>query len=191
MTENISSNDLFNKEKFKQVFHYLIHETGSLENVGKTVLFKIIYFIDFNFYEMFEEKLTGESYRKIRYGPAPVHFNEIIKELKEDKQVREFKKDYNGHAQQKYVSIVEPDISLLNAKELEFINKNTSVYSNFNATQISEYSHQDVPYTATDDKEIIDYELVFYRDPIFSVREYDDSHIWGSIGVYKRIQKII
>ena len=57
-----------NSDKFKQVLHYVIHKTGSIENVGKTVLFKILYFTDFNYYEMFEEKLTGESYRKIPRG---------------------------------------------------------------------------------------------------------------------------
>ncbi len=66
----------FNIEKFKQVLHYIIHQCGSLENVGKTVLFKILYFTDFDYYELYEEKLTGEPYRKLPLGPAPVHFEE-------------------------------------------------------------------------------------------------------------------
>ena len=163
----------FDEEKFKQFLHYIIHATSSLENVGRTVLFKILYFIDFNYYELFEEKLTGESYRKRQHGPVPSNFNRVIKELKAEKKLREIKKKYKGYNQQKYISLIEPNISTLNAKELDFINKNISIYSNFNATQISEYSHQDMPYAATKDLgEIIDYELVFYRDPIFSVREY-------------------
>ncbi len=169
------NNDLFKNEKFKQTLHYIIHETGSLENVGKTVLFKLLYFTDFNFYEMYEKKLTGESYRKIERGPAPTHFDLAVRELKEDGIIREIKKKYKGFDQQKYISLEKPDISLLSAEELEFINKNLCIYGNFNASQISEYSHQDMPYSATKDKSIIDYNLVFYRDPLFSVREYDDS----------------
>ena len=68
----------FNNEKFKQVLHYIIHQCGSLENVGKTVLYKILYFTDFDYYELYEEKLTGESYRKLPLGPAPVHTNNRI-----------------------------------------------------------------------------------------------------------------
>ena len=43
-----------------------------------------------------------------------------------------------------------------------------------NARQISAFSHRDMPYKATGDGDIIDYELVFYRDSLFSVREYED-----------------
>jgi len=40
-----------------------------------------------------------------------------------------------------------------------------------NATEVSSYSHEDLPYKATADWDVIDYELVFYRDPAFSVKE--------------------
>jgi len=43
-----------------------------------------------------------------------------------------------------------------------------------NAAQISRFSHKDMPWRATGDKEIINYELVFYRTPEFSVRKYSD-----------------
>ncbi len=68
----------FNKKVFKQVLHYIIHKCGHLENVGKTVLYKILYFCDFDYYELNEESLTGESYVKFPRGPAPTHFSEII-----------------------------------------------------------------------------------------------------------------
>lgn len=42
-----------------------------------------------------------------------------------------------------------------------------------NASQISEYSHGDMPWRATKDYEDINYELVFYRDPKYSVRKYN------------------
>lgn len=169
----------FDKKKFKRVLHYVINRVGSLENVGKTVLFKILYFIDFNYYETFEEKLTCESYRKLSHGPAPCHFNIAIEELKNEKKIKEYQNNFKGHNkdyfQKKYLSIIKPDISVFSGEELDFINKNLSIYSNFNATQISEYSHKDMPYRATEDNKIIDYELVFYRDELFSVREYDDN----------------
>ena len=42
------------------------------------------------------------------------------------------------------------------------------------ARQISEYSHKDVPWLATDEGGIIAYESVFYRTPEYSVRGDDD-----------------
>ena len=37
------------------------------------------------------------------------------------------------------------------------------------ATQVSGYSHEDMPWKATEKMGEIDYELVFYRTPTFSV----------------------
>ena len=61
----------YNPQKFKQVLHYFIDETSSFDNIGKKALFKLLYFNDFDYYELFEEKLTGEVYAKLQHGPAP------------------------------------------------------------------------------------------------------------------------
>ena len=164
----------FDGEKFKQVLHYIINRCGSLENVGKTVLYKILYFIDFDFYELYEDKLTTESYKRLEYGPAPIHFDEAIEKLEEEDKVEQFTKMRGGHEQQKFLSFKEPNIDLLSAKELKVIEDDINRYSRMSATQISALSHRDIPYKATKDGEIINYEKVFYRDPLFSVREYEE-----------------
>ncbi|MGB2727054.1 MAG: Panacea domain-containing protein [Halobacteriota archaeon] len=164
----------FDKEKFKQVLHYIIQKCGYLENVGKTVLYKILYFSDFDFYELYEEKLTGESYYRLEHGPAPAHFDEAIKELEKEEKVIRFTTTRGGFDQHKFVSCEEPNRNLLNEEELKVIDDDIAKYSHMNATRISAFSHGDLPYKATRDGEIINYEKVFYRDPLFSVREYEE-----------------
>ena len=168
------SSESFDIEKFKQVLQYVILKTSSIDNVGKTVLYKILYFIDFNYYELFEEKLTGETYLKYPYGPAPRDFDDVMSELKDERLIEEKKWTEGIYSRIKYLSTVEPDTSKIAKEELDFIDENIDKYSRFNATQISEHSHNDIPYIAAEDFEEIDYELVFYRDPELSVRTYDD-----------------
>ena len=74
----------FSEDKFKNLLHYIIHNTGHISNIGKTVLFKILYLTDFNYYELFEEKLSGETYLKYPFGPAPCDFDKVVLELKSD-----------------------------------------------------------------------------------------------------------
>jgi len=164
----------YDKEKLKQVLHYIIHQCGHLENVGKTVLFKILYFSDFNYYELHEKPLTGESYRKITRGPAPTHFDSVAKELESAGKIRLEKRKYRGYPQQKFLCLAKPPMDLLSTVEKETLDKAISLLSALTASQVSALSHGDVPVKATKDGEIIDYELVFYRDPVFSVREYND-----------------
>jgi hypothetical protein len=172
MVENFNNNvDL---PKFKQVLHYIIHNCGCAPNVGKTVLFKILYFSDFDFYELFEEQLTGETYYKLPRGPAPGDFDRAIDELTREDKVQEIDSKFGGYDQKRYISSITPDVSLLSATELQHIENTIGKYSHMNATQISALSHADLPYIATIDNQPIKYELVFYRDPQMSVREYQD-----------------
>ena len=177
MTSNTpydDSSELLDIEKFKKVLHYVIHKTSSIDNVGKTVLYKILYFTDFNYYEVFEEKLTGEAYLKYPFGPAPRDFDAAVNELVEEGLIEEKTWFEGAYKKIKYLSTVEPNILKIAKEELNFIDESIDKYSRFNANQISEHSHKDIPYITAEDFEELDYELVFYRDSELSIRTYDD-----------------
>ena len=61
--------------------------------------------------------------------------------------------------------------NLLNEKEIQVIDEVIKKLSPMNATQISEHSHEDTPWKASENMTEIDYELVFYRNPTYSVIE--------------------
>ena len=66
---------------------------------------------------------------------------------------------------------MKSNISLLNATEKEIIDNVIERLSPMNAKQVEDYSHEDIPYEITDDRNIINYETVFYRKDMHSVRE--------------------
>lgn len=45
--------------KFKNVLLYILERCAGKPNVGETVLYKLLYFSDFNYYELYEGHLTG------------------------------------------------------------------------------------------------------------------------------------
>ena len=161
-----------NLEKFKEVLLYILNKVGSKPNIGETVLYKLLYFADFDFYEKYEEQLIGATYIKNQYGPTPVEFEKVVAEII-DKEIMKVENTYFNYPQRKYLPLRKADLSKLKANEIEVIDKVLDKLSDMNATQISEYSHNDVPWLTTEDNEIIEYESVFYRTPIYSVREYE------------------
>ena len=170
----------FNKEKFKEVLHYIINECGTKKNVGKTVLYKLLYFSDFNFFELYEKSMTNESYRKLPRGPAPIHFDVAVKELIDEGKINMTTKNISlGRVMYNYSSLKKPSIKL-SEDELFVINEVINELSYMNANQISEYSHGDMPWKATDDMDIIDYGFVFYRNPEYVKRQYDEAD-WNRI----------
>src|SRR4030067_1604115 len=46
-----------NLQKFKEVLLYILNKVGSKPNIGETVIYKLLYFIDFEFYVKHEEQL--------------------------------------------------------------------------------------------------------------------------------------
>jgi len=161
-----------NLEKFKEVLLYILNKVGSKPNIGETVIYKLLYFIDFDFYEKYEEQMIGATYIKNYYGPTPVEFEKIVGKMI-DKEIVRVKSSYFNFPQTKYLPLRKPDLTKLKASEIEVIDNVLNKLSDMNASQTSDYSHNDVPWLTTEDGEIIEYESVFYRTAPYSVREYD------------------
>ena len=84
-------------EKFKQVLLYVLAEIGARPNIGQAVLYKILYFIDFDYYEKYEEQLIGARYIKNAYGPSPVMFAKIVEELEKEEKIEKAKAKFHGY----------------------------------------------------------------------------------------------
>ena len=167
-----------NLDKFKEILIYVLSKVGSKPNVGESVLYKLLYFIDFNYYEKYEEQLIGATYIKNHYGPTPIEFVKIVEDM-EGKDLKKVQDSYFQYPQTKYLPLRPPDMSKINitGNEQKLIDDVINTLSDMNAKQISDYSHNDVPWQTTEDGETIDYESVFYRTPPYSVREYSDDDI--------------
>ncbi|MDD3734956.1 MAG: DUF4065 domain-containing protein [Candidatus Pacebacteria bacterium] len=163
-----------NVEKFKEVLLYVLDKVGAKPNIGETAIYKLLYFIDFDFYEKFEEQLTGARYIKNHYGPTPVEFKKITEEMEKKGEIERVKSKYFQYDQKKYLPRREPDLSKLSAREIKHIDEVLARLADKNAQELTKYSHSDVPWRVHKDGDIISYESVFYRDQEHSVRNYED-----------------
>lgn len=160
--------------KFKNTLLYILEKCAGKPNVGETVLYKLLYFSDFNYYELYEEHLTGAEYRKLPYGPVPQKLNTIINQMIDKGKLQRVKTEYHGYPQIRYLPLEKADLTGLKASEKEVIDKVIEQMSDWSAAAISNYSHKDMPWLASKEGEVINYELVFYRDTPFSVRNYEN-----------------
>ena len=145
------------KANLKTYSIIVYQNVGSDSTVGKTVLYKLLYFIDFNYFEIYEKSLTNETYKRLPHGPAPTHFDLAISELeKEEKITVDSILLYADMNQFRYKSLKEPEINFTE-DELDVINAVIEKLSKMNATPISEYSHSDMPCRVAEDYEIMKY----------------------------------
>ena len=71
----------FNREKYIDLIMYILVKGYMKPNLGKTLLSTILYFIDFNYFELYGNLFTEETYIKSKKGIKPKHFQEITEEL--------------------------------------------------------------------------------------------------------------
>ncbi len=161
-------------DKFKNVLLYILEKCAGKPNVGETVLYKLLYFSDFNYYELYEEHLTGAKYRKLPFGPVPQKLNVIINQMIEGGALKRIKTEYHGYPQTRYLPLQKADLTQLQASETGALDWVIEQMSDWSAAAISNYSHKDLPWLASKEGEEINYELVFYREAPYSVRNYGD-----------------
>lgn len=160
-------------DKFREVLLYILQKVGAKPNVGETVLYKILYFIDFDYYEKYEEQLMGLRYIKNKHGPSPVGFMQAVERMEQDGDLIRVKSKYFQYDQKKYIPRRDADLSLITARELQHIDAEIARLADMNAGQIREFSHEDVPWKVHKMGEQLDYEYAFYREPPYSSRSYD------------------
>ncbi|MBU3965245.1 SocA family protein, partial [Patescibacteria group bacterium] len=163
-----------NLKKFREVLLYILEKAGARPNIGETAIYKLLYFIDFDYYEKFEEQLIGARYIKNHFGPTPVEFKKITDQMIEKGEIEKIKSKYFQHEQRKYLPRRPADLRILSAQEIQHIDEVLARLAWKNAAELSNYSHSDTPWRVHKMGEEISYETVFYRDEDHSVRNYED-----------------
>ena len=163
-------------EKFKQVLLHVLDRIGSRRNASRTFLCRILYFIDFDYYEKYEEQLTGATYLKNEDGPLPPMFEKAVERLEKEDEVEKMKSRHHSWGREKY--LVNPrkktDLSALSSRELDHINGEIEKLANLGAAQIGELSRLDTPWAVAEYGKPLEYEHVFYRPALTSAREYEE-----------------
>lgn len=163
----------FNTTKFKEILLYILDKVGAKPNIGETALFKLLYFVDFDFYEKHGQFLTGATYMKNHHGPTPKQFKKVTDEMIAEGELERVRSKYFQYDQKKYLPHRKADLHMLTAVEKEHIDDVLARLSDKNGSELRAYSHGDIPWLATQDQGDIDYPLVFQRAQPYSQRDHE------------------
>ena len=157
-------------EKYKQVILYLCAQLGK-EVRGKKKLAKLLYFVDFDFFEKNQKYFTGDKYKALPMGPFPVSMENITKEMIKEKTLKiESKEEREGYnPTEVYTCLKDPKISVFSQEEKEMLDRVILKYGHLNGKQLEDLTHAEAPYIGTEPKKEIPYELAFYRGTDFNI----------------------
>ena len=160
----------FDKNEYTKLLTYILSNCYDKPHVGKTVISTTMYFTDFNYYEVYGEPLTKETYMKSKKGIIPKHFNKITEEMIEKNKLY-FRKEPHYHTVlHRYYLKQLPNIKY-SKKKKNLINRSIRNLITKNATNILKYASKDPPYMNTEFNHEINYDNVYYRDSRYSFRK--------------------
>ncbi len=162
-------------EKLREVLLYVLEKVGAKPNVGETVLYKLLYFIDFDYYEKTGQSITGLAYVRNHYGPTPTRsFVDVVKQMEANDELEVVSTKYFNNTQKKYLPNKKTDLRGLSASELQHINETLARLADKTANELSELSHKDTPWRVAKQGEPIQYRFVYYRTDLTAVTEPED-----------------
>lgn len=155
-------------EKYKLVILYLCAQLGK-EIRGKKKLAKLLYFVDFDFFEKTQKHFTGDKYKALPMGPVPVSLNAITAEMVKEKTLKiESINEHNGYnPTEVYTCLKNPKNSDFLPEEKEMLDRVILKYGHLNGKQLEDLTHAEAPYAGTKPGDEIFYELAFYRGTDF------------------------
>ncbi len=151
-----------NEKKYKEVILYLAEKLGG-EIKGKKKLAKLLYFVDFDYFEKFNKSLTGDVYKALPMGPFPITMEKVLADMNGTeitiKQEKE-RADFNPTEIYKAKKKIERSFS---KEEQEILDRVILKYGHLSGKQLEDLTHAEAPYIGTAPNQEIAYELAFYR----------------------------
>lgn len=164
-----------NPDKLREVLLYVLEKVGAKPNVGETVLYKLLYFIDFDYYEKTGRSITGLTYVRNHFGPTPARdFASVVEGMKANEEVEVVETKYFNNTQKKYLPNRTPELDVLSASEVKHIDETLLRLGDKSAKELSELSHYDTPWLTAEEGRPIAYRGVFYRTALTAVTEPED-----------------
>lgn len=163
---------VFIKQKFKAVVLHIIESCARIPHAVEIVIPKLMYLMDFAYFENYESYLSTGTYKKLPFGPALEGWGNIVDELVSQGDIVKVKIPLDGVVQNKLIPLRSADLTLLKACEIGLMNDILQLYGRFPAEKLAELLQKDVPIKVTGMGENINYELTFYREFPFSYRIY-------------------
>lgn len=143
----------FSFEKLKSIISFF-----SKNGVHKTKLLKELFYTDFKCYKEYGYSMIGLEYAKINYGPVPDGFEILLQVLIEQKIIELEITTHENYEEIIIEALKDPDFAILEESEISIIHEVKNYFKDFNVSKIVDFSHQEVAYQQTNNKELISYE---------------------------------
>lgn len=160
-----------NEKKYKNTVLFFANKIRN-HTLGKLKMMKLLYYLDFGYFEKYGRSVTGDSYLRFENGPVPRMGEKILKEMNGKGIKITNRKISEGYRDQQHIEpLLAFDLGIFEKEELVMLEETASKWEKFTGTEMKNASHGEAPWIATKPNEIIDYNLAYYRNTYGEMKE--------------------
>ncbi len=127
--------------------------------LGKVKLAKLLFFADALAYQYIGHTITNEEYIKLRLGPVPVDFDDILSSMEESGLVERKTRATLKKDQEVYIPRIKYNPGVFLKKEIAIMSKVIELFRNKYTLELVELSHKLLPWDIIDIGEQISFTL--------------------------------
>ena len=153
-----------NEKKYKNAILFFAHKIRN-GTLGKLKLMKLLYFLDFDFFEKYGRSVTGDEYLRFENGPVPRQAEKMIKKMLGREIKINNRKVAAGYNDQQHIEpLTDFDVDVFSREELLMLEETANKWEKFSGAEMKSASHGEAPWIATKPNDVIDYNLAYYRN---------------------------
>jgi hypothetical protein len=136
----------FSFDKFANAVVFLLRECK--EQLGLTVLLKLLFRADFRYYERYLRSITGVQYAALERGPVPNNYRELVTRLVARGYVDRVMTDMGPGMKhrQDLRPLREPNLDAFSVAELEVLREIAKTEGCKTGAQLSAETHEELPW---------------------------------------------
>lgn len=153
-----------NEKKYKNAILFFARkiQNGTL---GKVKLMKLLYFLDFDYFEKYGKSITGDEYLRFEHGPVPHMAKGLLDKMNgKELKISKHKMPEGLNDQERIEALQEPDVSVFSPEEVLMLEEVATKWERFSGSEMKNASHGEAPWIATKPNDVIDYNLAYYRN---------------------------
>jgi Protein of unknown function (DUF4065) len=151
----------YRADKFGELILYISRRCEGDDAFAATKLNKLLYYSDFRAYARFGKPITGATYQKIKFGPAPRQYLPTVERLIANGDAELEHRNHHSRQQDRLTAKRDANLALFAPRELALVDKVIQEFWGRNAKPISEDSHRETGWRLAKLGETIPYWSVF------------------------------
>ena len=153
-----------NEKKYKNAVLFFAKKVQN-GTLGKLKMMKLLYFLDFDFFEKYGKSVTGDSYFRFEHGPVPQNAEKILKVMNgKDIKITKHKVADGYNDQQRIEALKDFNMNVFSKEELMMLEEIADKWEKFSGSEMKMATHGEAPWIATKPNDVIDYNLAYYRN---------------------------